>query len=85
MSGDSNPDGNNVKLELDDNEEFNDLDTEIRRIFDLEETEGFLDTDNLRSWDFNIDGLYSIDEIVGKDASEFNMYQHVLLNISIFF
>jgi len=85
LSGDSNPDGNNVKLELDDNEEFNDLDTEIRRIFDLEETEGFLDTDNLRSWDFNIDGLYSIDEIVGKDASEFNMYQHVLLNISIFF
>jgi len=60
LSGDSNPSGDSVKLELDD------FDIQIRTLFDWEETEGFLDTDELPNLDSNID------ELVGKDASEFN-------------
>jgi len=54
LSGDSNPSGDNVKLELDNNEDLDDFDIQIRTIFDWEETEGFLDTDELPSSDFNI-------------------------------
>ncbi|KEH24950.1 putative transcription factor AS2-LOB family [Medicago truncatula] len=55
LSGDSNLGGDNVKLELDNNEDLDDFDIQIRTIFDWEETEGLLDTDELPSSDFNID------------------------------
>lgn len=66
LSGDSNPNGDNVKLELENNEDLDDFDIQIRTIFDWEETEGFVDIDGLASLDFNIDEWSNTMDELGK-------------------